>query len=82
MRDQSQLFGLSGLYACHIGHIFHQVDAAVVQLAHSALDLRVSLVTDHDEFITFLVQLGHFDMHLADQRAGGIEDLKATRGSL
>ena len=78
LRNHGQFGGLQRQYIGHIGHVFHQMDAAV-ELAHGALHLGVALVADHDEFIAFLVQLGHLDMHLGDQRAGGVKNLKATR---
>ena len=36
------------------------------------------LVADHDELVALAVQLGHFDVDLGDQRAGGVEHLKAA----
>jgi hypothetical protein len=65
--------------ARHIGHFLDQVDP-VAQLPHRALDLGVPLVADHDEFVSFLGQLGHLDMHLGDQRTGGVVDPEATLG--
>jgi hypothetical protein len=66
-----------GLDVAHVfGHVFDQVDA-FAQLAHRAFDLGVPLVADHDELVAFLGQLGHFHVHLGDQRAGGVEDLEA-----
>ena len=50
---------------------------AAVQLAHGAFHLRVAFVANHDELITFFVQLGQLYMHLADQRTSGIENIKA-----
>ena len=79
LRDNRQPLRLPWMDACHVGHIFHQVDAAVVQLAHGALHLGVALVADHDELITLFVQLGHFYVDLADQRAGGIKNPEAAR---
>ena len=38
----------------------------------------MALVADHDELITFLVELGDFHVHLGHQRAGGVENLEAT----
>ena len=78
LRDQGQFFGLAGLHARHVGHVFHQVDAAF-QLAHGAFHFGVALVADHDELKTLFVQLGHFYVHLGHQRAGGVKNLKAAR---
>ena len=63
--------------ACHIGNVFHQVNAAL-QLAHGAFHLGVTLVADHDELIAFFSQLGHFHMHFGHQRTGGIKNLETT----
>ncbi|MPM97279.1 hypothetical protein SDC9_144452 [bioreactor metagenome] len=49
------------------------------KLAHRALDLGVSLVADHDELVALLGELGYLDVHLGDQRTGGVENLKAPR---
>ena len=43
-----------------------------------AYDLGMPLVADHDELIALFGQLGHLNVHLAHQRAGGIKDGKAT----
>ena len=72
-----QALGLRGRNARHISHVFHQVNAAV-QLAHGALDFGMPFVANHDEFITFFVQFGHFDMNFGDQRTGGIENPEPT----
>ena len=72
-----QALGLAGLHRGHIVHVFHQMDA-FGQLAHGAFDLGMAFVADHDELIAFAVQLGHFDVHLGHQRAGGIKHPKAT----
>ena len=77
LRDHRQQCGLRRLDARHVGHVLHQVNAAV-ELAHGALDFRVALVADHDEFVAFFVKFGHFDMHFRDQRAGGVKNLKAA----
>jgi len=77
LRDDGQLLGLAGLHTRHIGHFLHQVDAAV-ELAHGALHFGVTLVADHDEFVAFFVQLGHLDMHLGHQRAGGIKNAETA----
>ena len=47
-------------------------------LPHRALDLRVPLVADHDDFALLTAHLADFDMHLGHQRAGGVEDLEAA----
>jgi len=47
---------------------------AAVELAHRPLHFGVALVADHDEFVTFLVQLGQLHMHLAHQWAGGVKN--------
>ncbi len=74
--------GLRGLHLRHVGHVFHQVDA-VVELAHGALHLGVALVADHDEFVALFGELGHLDVHLGHQRAGGVKHMKAAlRGLL
>jgi len=75
--DHRQQRGLGGLDARHVGHVFHQVNAAV-ELTHGAFDFRVALVADHDELVAFFVKFGHFDMHFRDQRAGGVKNLKAA----
>ena len=54
----------------------------LVELAHRALDLGVALVADHDELVAFLGELGDLDVHLGDERAGGVEDLEAARARL
>ena len=54
---------------------------AAVELTHGAFDFRMPLVADHDELVAFFRELGDLDMHLGDQRAGGIEYLKTTRRS-
>src|SRR5690606_12980592 len=64
-------------HATDVLHVFYQVDAAVVELAHGAFHFRVALVSDHDELVALAAQLGHFHMHLGHQGAGRIEDLKA-----
>ena len=81
MRDHGQSFGVLHLHALHIGHVFNQVDA-IGELPHGAFHLGVALVANHQEFVAFFVQLGHFHMHLGDQRAGGIKHLKAAHGGL
>ena len=55
---------------------------AIVGLAHRALDLGMTLVTDHDHIAPVSPQFGHFDMDLGDQRTGGVEDLKAASAGL
>ena len=72
-----QFFGLQRLYASHIVQVFHQMDAAV-QLAHGAFNLGVAFMPDHDEFIAFLCQFGHFHMHFGHQWAGGIKNAEAA----
>ncbi|MCE3269673.1 MAG: hypothetical protein K0S57_70 [Ramlibacter sp.] len=72
-----QPLGLRGLHPGHVRHVLHQVDA-VVQLAHGAFDFRMALVADHDELVAFLGQLGHLDVHLRHQRAGGVEHVEAA----
>ena len=44
-------------------------------------DLGVALVADHDELVALLGELGHLDMHLGHQRAGGVKDVKAARAA-
>ena len=78
MGHHRQFVGLQGAHFCDICHVFHQVDAAF-QLAHGAFHLRVALVANHDEFVALFMQFGHLHVHLGDQRAGGIEDLKTPR---
>ena len=75
--DHGQEFRLSRVDQGDLRHIFHQVDA-LAQLSHGALDLRVTFVSNHDEFVAFFGQFGHLHMHFAHQWARGIKDAKAS----
>ena len=55
---------------------------AGVGLAHGAFDFGMAVVADHHHFAAELAHLGHFDVHLGYQRAGGVEDGQAARGRL
>ncbi len=63
----------------HVLHRFDQVHAALA-LAHGALDFRMAGVTDHDHLLLLGAQPTDLDVDLGDQRAGGVEHLKAARG--
>jgi hypothetical protein len=52
---------------------------ARVGLAHGAFHFGVAVVADHDDLAALLAHLGHFHVHLGDQRAGGVEDAQAAR---
>ena len=39
----------------------------------------MAFVANHDEFVAFFVELGHFNVHLGDQRASGIKNGEAAR---
>jgi hypothetical protein len=75
--DHGQLVRMAHLHRGHVVHVFDQVDA-FADLAHRAFDLGVALVADHDELVALAAQLGHLDVHLGDQRAGGVEHLKTA----
>ena len=64
-----------------MGDVFHTVNQmdATVELTHGAFDFRMTGMANHDELVAFGVQLGYFDMHLGDQWAGGVKNLKTTR---
>ena len=65
----------------HILHRFDEIHAAFA-LAHGAFDFRVPLVADHDNFPSFAVHPGDFEVYLGDQRAGGVKDFQPARGGL
>ena len=77
----SQMGRIGDVQMRHITDRFDQKDA-IAQLAHRALDFRVSLVADHDELIALAMKLGDFDMHFGDQRAGRIENMEPARNCL
>ena len=79
--DVGQRHAFGHLQPLHVGLGLHQMDA-VIGLTHGAFHLGVAGVADHDDVVAFLAHLGHFHVHLGDQRTGGVEDLQATTGSL
>ena len=72
--DHGQLLALARLHGVDIGLVLDQVDA-LQQLAHGAFHLGVAFVANHEELL--LGQLGHFNVDLGHQRAGGIKNAKA-----
>ena len=77
LRHHGEAPGPRHLRARHVGHVLDEEDA-LAELAHRALDLGMALVADHDELVAFARQLGDLDVHLGDQRAGGVEDAEAA----
>ena len=61
---------------CHVGGVLDKLDAAV-DLAHRALDLGVTGVTDHQHGASFGAHAGNLAMHLGDKRTGGVENAEA-----
>src|SRR5450830_1687279 len=79
--DEGQTLRVVYLQAGDVFFVFHQVDRATVAavvLAHGAFDFRVAGVADQDAFTAIAAVARDFDMHLGDQRAGGIEYFQAA----
>ena len=68
---------LSGCATCKagVGRVLDQMDTAgfTLVLAHGALDLGVAAVADEDAVAALAGVGGDLDVHLGDQRAGGVE---------
>ena len=78
LSDQRKFFALRRLHRGHVGNVFDQVDAAR-ELPHGALNFRMALVADHDEFVALFGELGDLDVDLGHQRTGCVEDVETTR---
>ena len=70
--DKGQLVWVAHRNSGHVSDGFHQQDLALGKLAHGADCFRVALVTDHNHLQSGSRVALRLDMHLGDQRAGGI----------
>ena len=71
--DVGQPLGVGDLHRLRLSLVLDQDDAALGHLAHGAFDLGVTGVTDQDDLPALGEMALGLHMHLADQRAGGIE---------
>jgi hypothetical protein len=73
LRHERKLVGITRLEGIRVGRRFDQRYRSIGQLAHGADDLRVPGVADEQDLQAFLVMVGGLDVHLENQRAGGVE---------
>ena len=81
LRDERDVLGVLDLELVDVALALHEHDP-LGRLAHRAFDLLVAVVADEHDRVALLGEAARLDVHLGDERAGGVDRLQATRAGV
>jgi len=81
LRDVGQPVGIGGDQCLNIVDLGNEMHGAA-DLPHRAFDLGMAFMADEDNVVTLLGRAAAFFVNLADQRAGGVDDMERAIPSI